>query len=198
MSPCDDPRPMAVGSWQTLWHRHPGERSGDQLTLGRARRRSNEEHDGVLAIRVRVLWHHDHMGGGQLRVLRGGAHGKHGFDPYPYIRLNLFLSMLAGVQAAALLVAAKRADGISSEIAVHTEKNTEGLKGLVAENTTLTQQVNKNTDLFEQIHSHVSALSPDTGRFPPPTQTPTKPRSTVWREYAQLTIRGKCPLSKDD
>ena len=31
------------------------------------------------------------------------------FDPYPYILLNLFLSMLAGVQAAALLIAAKRA-----------------------------------------------------------------------------------------
>ncbi len=29
------------------------------------------------------------------------------FDPYPYILLNLFLSMMAGVQAAALLIAAK-------------------------------------------------------------------------------------------
>jgi uncharacterized membrane protein len=52
----------------------------------------------------------------------GGSHGKHGFDPYPYILLNLFLSMLAGVQAAALLIAAKRADAISSEIAVHTRR----------------------------------------------------------------------------
>ena len=39
------------------------------------------------------------------------------FDPYPYILLNLFLSMIAGVQAAALLIAAKRSDAISSEIA---------------------------------------------------------------------------------
>jgi uncharacterized membrane protein len=70
----------------------------------------------------------------------GGSHGKHGFDPYPYILLNLFLSMLAGVPAATLLVAAKRADAISSEIAIHTEKNTDDLKGLVAENTTLTEQ----------------------------------------------------------
>ncbi|HEY5529836.1 MAG TPA: DUF1003 domain-containing protein, partial [Thermoleophilia bacterium] len=43
------------------------------------------------------------------------------FDPYPYILLNLFLSMLAGVQAAALLIAAKRADAIASEVALHTE-----------------------------------------------------------------------------
>jgi hypothetical protein len=48
--------------------------------------------------------------------------------------------MLAGVQAAALLIAAKRADAISSEIAMHTEKNTEDLKGLVNENTSLTQR----------------------------------------------------------
>ena len=52
------------------------------------------------------------------------------FDPYPYILLNLFLSMLAGVQAAALLIAAKRSDAIASEIAVHTEKNTDEIKAL--------------------------------------------------------------------
>jgi len=39
--------------------------------------------------------------------------------------------MLAGVQAVALLIAAKQGDGISSEIAIHTEHNTDDLKGLV-------------------------------------------------------------------
>ena len=104
----------------------------------------------------------------------GGTNGKHGFDPYPYILLNLFLSMLAGVQAAALLIAAKRADGISSEIALHTEKNTEDLKGLVSDNTSLTQQVKKNTDLLEEIHRHLSALTPGAGRFPPEAASPTQ------------------------
>jgi uncharacterized membrane protein len=103
----------------------------------------------------------------------GGSHGKHGFDPYPYILLNLFLSMLAGVQAAALLIAAKRADGISSEIAMHTEKNTEDLKGLVGDNTALTQEVKKNTDLLEEIHRHVAALTPGAGRFAPEGPSPT-------------------------
>ncbi len=97
----------------------------------------------------------------------GGSHGKHGFDPYPYILLNLFLSMLAGVQAAALLIAAKRADGIASEIAIHTEKNTEDLKGLVADNTALTAEVKKNTDLLEEIHRHVRALVPESTLNPP-------------------------------
>lgn len=97
----------------------------------------------------------------------GGSHGKHGFDPYPYILLNLFLSMLAGVQAAALLIAAKRADGISSEIAVHTEKNTDDIKNLVNENTALTVEVKKNTDLLQEIHRHLSAMTPQAGQFPP-------------------------------
>jgi uncharacterized membrane protein len=104
----------------------------------------------------------------------GGSQGKHGFDPYPYILLNLFLSMLAGVQAAALLIAAKRADAIASEIALHTEKNTEDIKGLVNENTALTELVKANTDLLEEIHRHVSALTPQAGKFaadqdPPPS-----------------------------
>ena len=102
----------------------------------------------------------------------GGKHGKHGFDPYPYILLNLFLSMLAGVQAAALLIAAKRADAVSSEIAIHTEKNTEDLKSLVNDNTTLTEQVKMNTDLLDEIHRHVAALSPAAGRFAPGERPP--------------------------
>jgi uncharacterized membrane protein len=97
-----------------------------------------------------------------------GKNGKHGFDPYPYILLNLFLSMLAGVQAAALLIAAKRADGIASEIAIHTEHNTEDLKALVNENTALTEEVKRQTDMLDEIHRHVSALAPYAGQFPPP------------------------------
>lgn len=97
----------------------------------------------------------------------GGSNGKHGFDPYPYILLNLFLSMLAGVQAAALLIAAKRADAVSSEIAIHTEKNTDDLKGLLAENTELTTQVKRNTDLLEDIHAHLSAMYPNSATFLP-------------------------------
>src|SRR3984893_8330233 len=150
-----DPR-----GWQTHWHKHPGVRSGDQLTLGeraadRMRNMMGSWPFVFSFFSIMIAW----------AVINsvfyfGGAQGKHGFDPYPYILLNLFLSMLAGVQAAALLIAAKRADAISSEIALHTEKNTEDLKGLVNENTSLTEQVKKNTDLLEKIHQHVSALSP--------------------------------------
>ncbi len=89
------------------------------------------------------------------------------FDPYPYILLNLFLSMLAGVQAAALLIAAKRTDAIASEIALHTVKNTDDIKELLKENTDLTIEVKRNTDLLEEIHRHLSAISPSAGLFTP-------------------------------
>jgi uncharacterized membrane protein len=99
------------------------------------------------------------------------------FDPYPYILLNLFLSMLAGVQAAALLIAAKRADAISSEVALHTANNTDDIKTLIAENTALTSQVKKNTDLLEEIHLHVANIGKkvgaEMGHFPPGQAPPT-------------------------
>ncbi len=41
------------------------------------------------------------------------------WDNFPFILLNLFLSMLAGPQGAILLIAAKRADTISAAMAQH-------------------------------------------------------------------------------
>ena len=165
---------MTKRGWQTHWHHHPGVRSGEQLTLGEraADRMRNMRGSWPFVFSffgVMILW----------AVVNsvfylGGSNRKHGFDPYPYMLLNLFLSMLVGVQAAALLIAAKRADGISSEIALHTEKNTEDLNGLVIDNTALTQQVKKNTDLLEEIHRHVAALSPGAGRFPPGAASPAQ------------------------
>ena len=148
---------MARSGWQTHWHKHPAVRSGDELTRGEraADRMRNVMGSwpfvfcffGVMIVwaLINVVFFH--------RILHHKA-----FDPYPFILLNLFLSMLAGVQAAALLIAAKRADAIASEVALHTEKNTDDLKDLMAENTALTQQVKKNTDLLEEIHRHVTAL----------------------------------------
>ena len=153
------PLVMVEKSWQTQWHKHPGVRSGDKLSTGeRAADRMRSMMGSWTFVfsffAVMIAW----AIANSIFYL-GGKHGKHGFDPYPYILLNLFLSMMAGVQAAALLIAAKRADGIASEIALHTEKNTEEIKGLVNDNTALTTEVKKNTDLLEEIHRHLSALT---------------------------------------
>jgi uncharacterized membrane protein len=163
---------MEKPGWQTHWHRHPGVRSGEQLTVGeraadRMRNMMGSWPFVFAFFGVMIMW----------AVVNsvfylGGQHHKHGFDPYPYILLNLFLSMLAGVQAAALLIAAKRSDGIASEIAVHTERNTDDLKALVNDNTALTRQVKLHTDLLEEIHRHVAASTPEAGLFPPGADPP--------------------------
>lgn len=75
-------------------------------------------------------------------VYLGGSNGKHGFDPYPYILLNLCLSMLAGLQGAILLIAAKRSDRVSEAKAdLDYQHNVETL------------------ERTRHIHAHVSAIS---------------------------------------
>ena len=104
----------------------------------------------------------------------GGSNGKKGFDPYPYILLNLFLSMVAGLQGAILLIAAKRADSISSELAMHTFNNTEADTKLLNENTELTRQVKANTDTLAEIHRHVTLLTDAMKLDEAPPDTPQK------------------------
>jgi len=41
------------------------------------------------------------------------------WDPYPFILLNLALSMIAGLQGAILLIAAKRQDALAAALAQH-------------------------------------------------------------------------------
>ena len=151
---------MTNPAWKSLWHRHPGVRSGDQLSIGEraADRMRNTMGSWPFVFGFFALMIAWAVANSVFYV--GGKNGKHGFDPYPYILLNLFLSMLAGVQAAALLIAAKRSDAISSEIALHTEQNTNELKTLLEENTSLTQQVKRNTDLLNEIHRHLQVLVP--------------------------------------
>ena len=166
---------LAKSAWQTHWHKHPGVRSGDQLSLGeraadRMRNMMGSWPFVFAFFAVMIAW-------ALVNTLFIEHILKHKpFDPYPYILLNLFLSMLAGIQAAALLIAAKRADSISSEIAIHTENNTDDIKTLIQENTALTSQVKKNTDLLDEIHLHVANIGKkvgaDMGRFPP-GQVPT-------------------------
>jgi uncharacterized membrane protein len=139
-------------AWETHWHRHPAVRSGDQLSLGE--RAADKMRNGmgswpfVFAFFVfMILW----AVANSIFYL-AGKHGGHGFDPYPYILLNLFLSMLAGIQAAALLIAAKRSDQVASEIAIHTERNTDDIKTLLQQNTDLTSAIQA---LTKEVHAQV-------------------------------------------
>ena len=94
----------------SLWHEHPGVRTDGDLTLGEraADRLRNSMGSWAFvfgAVGFLAVW---------MLVNR-----RSGFDPYPFILLNLVLSCVAALQGAILLIAAKRSDQISSELARH-------------------------------------------------------------------------------
>lgn len=68
-----------------------------------------------------------------------------GFDKYPFILLNLILSCLAAMQGAILLIAAKREDQISSELARHDYET----------NVDADRMIHEIHALTSEIHTHV-------------------------------------------
>jgi uncharacterized membrane protein len=167
---------MHETAWKSHWHKHPGVRSGADLSLGERAADKMRNMMGswsfVFAFfAVMIAWALTNT------LLIQHILNHRSFDPYPYILLNLFLSMLAGIQGATLLIAAKRADAISSEVAMHTATNTDDIKTLVEENTALTSRMKENTDLLEEIHLHIAniakKLGADMGRFPPGHEPPS-------------------------
>jgi len=92
------------------WHHHPAVRSGENLTRGE--RAADRLRNGMGS------WGFVF---GAMVFLFGWMLGNRnvGFDKYPFILLNLILSCLAAMQGAILLIAAKREDQISSELAKH-------------------------------------------------------------------------------
>jgi uncharacterized membrane protein len=166
---------MHETAWKSHWHKHPGVRTGDDLSFGERAADKMRNAMGswpfVFAFfAVMIAWALVNT------LLIQHILNHKAFDPYPYILLNLFLSMLAGIQGATLLIAAKRADAISSEVALHTAKNTDDIKTLIEENTVLTEQMKKNTDLLEEIHLHAAniakKLGAEMGHFEPGSKPP--------------------------
>lgn len=74
-----------------------------------------------------------------------------GFDPYPFILLNLLLSCVAALQGAILLIAAKREDQINSELAVHTFQ-------IDQENLEITRQIHELSQRIEKLTAEVHAI----------------------------------------
>ena len=136
-----------MGELVSIWNQHPGVRSGETLTLGE--RAADVMRNGMGS------WPFVFSALGFLTIWMI-YNGRHGFDPYPFILLNLVLSCLAAMQGAILLIAAKRADTISSELAQHDFE-------LDKEALTITVQIHdliKRIDgLTEVIHSLVVADS---------------------------------------
>lgn len=98
------------------WKRHPGVRSDSELTRGE--RAADKMRNGMGswgfvfgALAFLGVW----MG---LNIVISRS-GHKAFDGYPFILLNLVLSCVAALQGAILLIAAKRSDQVSSELAQH-------------------------------------------------------------------------------
>ena len=102
--------PLAIPVTRQAWRHHPAIRNEGQLTFGE--RAADRMRNGmgswafvICAVVFLGIW---------MATNRGG-----GFDPYPFILLNLVLSCVAAMQGAILLIAARRSDQITAELAQH-------------------------------------------------------------------------------
>jgi uncharacterized membrane protein len=151
-TPGSDPHDVSdLGVPPSRSNRHPAIRTGDQLTLGE--RAADKLRNGMGS------WGFVF---GALVFLAGWMIGNRnvGFDKYPFILLNLILSCLAAMQGAILLIAAKREDQISSDLAAHD----------YATNVEADQIVKSIHALTREIHERIVQEGGS-----PATPTPAKP-----------------------
>ena len=101
---------LAIKPARLTWRRHPAVRSEDELTLGERSADRLRNGMGSWAFVITAIF---------FLALWMSFNRNTGFDPYPFILLNLVLSCLAALQGAILLIAARRSDQISAELAQH-------------------------------------------------------------------------------
>jgi uncharacterized membrane protein len=128
----------------TIWHKHPATRRFGKNQRSIGERAADAIRNGmgswtfVFASLVFLgIWMYFNQDGG--------------FDPFPFILLNLVLSCVAALQGAILLIAAKREDQINSELAVHTFQ-------VDQENLELTKQVHELSLRIEQLTKEVHQM----------------------------------------
>jgi len=121
---------------QSHWEFHPHVRSGDERTLGE--RAADHMRHGMGSwpfvfgfVVFMTAW------------MFVNSNTNHPFDAYPFILLNLMLSTLAGLQGAILLIAAKRADRISAELAKYHLEVSEATKQMLEEHRQMLERLTK-------------------------------------------------------
>ena len=150
---------MSIKAGAHLWQRHPHVRSDGDLTFG----------ERAADVMRNAFGSWTFVGGFLLfmalwMITNTILLGTRGWDHYPYILLNLALSMMAGLQGALILIAAKRSDRVAAEQAVAHYNETSKLDTLLTLNNQMTGRIEQATDLLDEIHRHVSG---NPGRFPP-------------------------------
>ena len=133
----------------TSWHEHPATKRYGKIERSLGERAADAIRNGmgswtfVFASLVFLgIWMYFNQGDG--------------FDPFPFILLNLVLSCVAALQGAILLIAAKREDQINSELAVHTFQ-------VDQENLELTKQVHELSIRIEKLTQEVHQMMKDKG-----------------------------------
>jgi uncharacterized membrane protein len=138
---------------RAAWHLHKGVRSGDGLSAGEQAadvlKRGMGTWSALFGVAAAIgVW-----------ILLQKTAIK--WDIYPFILLNLCLSCLAAVQGIVLQISANRGDRISSEVALHTQGNTDTLLGMNEQQlqilTTLNGLDGKVADLAQAIQVVMAA-----------------------------------------
>jgi uncharacterized membrane protein len=147
----------------SAWHHHPAVRTGERLTLGE--RAADKLRNGMGS------WGFVF---GALVFLAGWMIGNRniGFDKYPFILLNLILSCLAAMQGAILLIAAKREDQISSDLARHDYETNLEADVIVKEIQALTREIHAHTVQSAATGTIMMTSRPSNE---PSSMPPTKP-----------------------
>lgn len=138
-----------------IWNRHPAVRGEGELTRGERAADHMRNGMGSWAFVLAALVF---LAGWMVLngLLRGNA-----FDAYPYILLNLVLSCIAALQGAILLIAAKRSDQVSAELAQHDldtdVASRELVESLAADFATLRAQHADQTAALAAIQAALAA-----------------------------------------
>jgi len=110
-----------------LWHKHPGVRSGSQLTIGERASDALKMAFGTWSLLGLII-------AGLIAYLMLVR------DPGE-LHLNLALSCMAAVQGIILQISANRGDRISAEVALHTQANTDELMSVNARQLEILQRM---------------------------------------------------------
>lgn len=126
------------------WEDVPHVRSGDQLGIG----------DRAADIMRNGMGSWGFVFGALAFLALWMAYNRNvGFDAYPFILLNLVLSCLAALQGAILLIAAKRADAIASELAVHDYEADCQSRDMLQVLTEINERIEQ---LTIEVHKHIT------------------------------------------
>lgn len=125
-----EPKPRS----ETQWSKHPGVPSAKQLSKGERAADTLRNGMGSWAFVSSAM---------VFLAAWMAINAKGGFDPYPFILLNLVLSCLAAMQGAILLIAAKRQDQIASELAMHDYETNLEADAIIKEVHRLTLEVHR-------------------------------------------------------